>query len=363
MLRFLSEHTNPTKIVRHIGGNGFLATYNSKNPGPTIVLRAELDALPISENSSLLHRSKIFGASHKSGHDGHMATLAALGVLLKRNPVPIGRVILLFQPSEETGKGALAFLDDKRLSRYTPDYVFTLQNVPGFSFGDILIRDGVFTAASAGLEISLYGKSAHPSTPELGVNPMYAVAEMVEDLKRYSIEDVPNGKNNLVTPVHCRVGNPGFGTSPDVAQLFLSLRANTIADFKLLKKQVLGSISSKAHKYGLKYDTLWKEEFPNVRSNAECNLLLRECAEALDMNVMQVPQPFQWSDDFGHFTQKFTGAMFGVGAGVTHPPIHSPEYDFPDELLKTGATFLHKLVFSIATKALKNAGVEKASAG
>ena len=145
---FLST-TKPDRIVTELGGYGVAAIYEGSEPGPSVMLRAELDALPIEELSPIPHRSAIAGTAHLCGHDGHMATLAAVARGLGRQPPRKGRAILLFQPAEEDGSGAAAVLADPRFADITPDFAFALHNMPGIPFGRALLAEGPVIAPPA----------------------------------------------------------------------------------------------------------------------------------------------------------------------------------------------------------------------
>ena len=126
---FIEKH-HPTEIIENIGGNGLAVVYEFGKQGKTIVIRCELDALPIEEKNDFEHRSTIKGVSHKCGHDGHMAIVAGLIFWLKEQLFTKGKVVLLFQPAEETGQGAYKVLQDKRFQELKADYVFALHNIP-----------------------------------------------------------------------------------------------------------------------------------------------------------------------------------------------------------------------------------------
>ena len=134
VVRFL-QTTAPDEMVTGLGCTGVAAVFAGETPGPTVLIRAELDALPIAEISDLPHRSRIAGKSHMCGHDGHMATLAAVAKELQSDRPKRGRVILLFQPAEENGAGAAAVLADPAFARLKPDYAFSLHNMPGLPLG------------------------------------------------------------------------------------------------------------------------------------------------------------------------------------------------------------------------------------
>lgn len=140
-LRACLATMRPDRIIAGLGGHGVAAVYQGADPGPTVLFRAELDALPITEETGLGHRSTIAGKAHLCGHDGHMATLAALARGLGRQRPRRGRVVLLFQPAEETGAGAAAVLADPCFAAIAPDVSFSYHNMPGLPLGRVALAD------------------------------------------------------------------------------------------------------------------------------------------------------------------------------------------------------------------------------
>lgn len=169
-------------MITGLGGHEVAAIYEGGEPGPTVMVRAELDGLPIEEISEIPHRSELTGKGHLCGHDGHMTILMALAKGLGRERPAKGRVILMFQPAEENGAGAAAVLADPKFSEIKPDLVFSLHNFPGIRFGHAALRTGPVNCASRGMRISLSGKTAHASTPEFGIAPTFAMAALLAGL-------------------------------------------------------------------------------------------------------------------------------------------------------------------------------------
>lgn len=160
---------NPDEIISGIAGRGLVFIFNGREEGRTILFRSELDALPINEQNDFEYRSRKENVAHKCGHDGHMTILAGLASLLKSERPDKGKVVLLFQPAEETGEGAYAVLNDEKFAQIKPDYVFALHNLPGFMAGSVVVKPGIFAAASKGMIIKLHGKTSHASEPETGL--------------------------------------------------------------------------------------------------------------------------------------------------------------------------------------------------
>src|SRR5699024_9882230 len=156
-----------------------LAEISADKPGNTVLIRCELDALPIQEtNTNLSYKSNKAGVSHKCGHDGHMTILLGLAEKLKQTPPKTGKVLLLFQPSEENGRGAEGVLKSGILQNYAIDFMFALHNVPGFPLGSVVCRPGSFTPSVESLTVELIGKTSHAGMPEKGVNPALTIAKL-----------------------------------------------------------------------------------------------------------------------------------------------------------------------------------------
>src|SRR5699024_2334052 len=162
------------------GGNGMVASYEGDEEGSTVMIRCELDALPIAEENDIEYKSTHEGNGHKCGHDGHMAILCGVAKCLEAERPAKGKVQLLLQPAEETGEGAARMLDDKTFKKFNPDVIFALHNVPGFETHQIVCREGVFAAASEGLIVRFKGATSHAAQPEEGRSPALAMAQLVQ---------------------------------------------------------------------------------------------------------------------------------------------------------------------------------------
>lgn len=158
--KFILEH-HSGKIMELESG-GLAVTYDF-GEGPVVMLRCELDALPIEEENDFAHRSKVSGVSHKCGHDGHMAIVAGVGLNLQEKIYKRGKVILLFQPAEETGKGAYAVLNDPGFAQLKPNYIFALHNLPGEPLNSVIMVDNYFSATVQSFRLELTGKQDRKS--------------------------------------------------------------------------------------------------------------------------------------------------------------------------------------------------------
>jgi amidohydrolase len=334
----------PAQVITKMGGHGLAAVFEGCADGPTVLIRAELDGLPIDEELAIDHRSQHAGASHKCGHDGHMTMVAALAPLLHEKPVDRGRVVLLFQPAEEIGQGARWVLDDEKYKSLRPDYVFALHNLPGYGKGAIVVRRGVFAAGSVGLIVELQGATSHAAEPQEGKSPALAVAALIEQLSALPQFHTALYEAAKVTVVHVKLGEVAFGTSPGMATVAATLRAYEQDVLARLKQCCVEKIQALAAAHDLTVRHRWTEEFPPTVNDDSCVERIERTARALDLPLRPREIPFPWSEDFGNFTMAHKGAMFGLGSGVDQPALHHPTYDFPDALLAKGIAMFESIV-------------------
>lgn len=336
LIAFL-QNLHPDLLVTSIGGHGILAVYKGEVSGRTVLLRCDMDALSINENAKLEYRSGTNGVSHKCGHDGHMAIMCGVATELAVNRPMQGTVILLFQPAEETGQGAVRIL--KQL-KYRPDQCFALHNLPGFQLGSVITKAGSFAGASRGMIVKLKGESSHAAEPQCGNSPAAAVASIILYLNRISEKTT----GIIATVVHVRIGEVAFGTSPEDATVMITLRAPDAKEMNLFSNRVAEYINKTAEEEHLMCDLSWTEEFPATSNSELSSSIIKASADHLGCNVIALTRPFLWSEDFGHFTDKFSGAMFALGAGLDTPALHSSSYDFPDRLIPVGVAMFMEIL-------------------
>jgi amidohydrolase len=335
VVRFLQD-TGPDSIVEGLGGTGIAVIYDSGLPGPTVMIRAELDALPIEELGDPEYKSKIAGKSHMCGHDGHMATLAGVGRALGRERPKSGRAILLFQPAEENGAGAAAVIADENFRPLTPDYSLSLHNMPGVRFGHVWLKDGPANCASRGMKITLTGKTAHAAYPETGTSPVTAVATLMPALNALSTGTVSDGDLVRATVTHAAIGEPTVGVSPGHGEIWVTLRTSTDDQMAALVDQAETMAREAAEASGLVLSVDYQEVFGHCVNDAEAADILRAAMDA--ESVTHEPgEGFRASEDFGRFGAVSKSAMLFLGAGENHPAPHNPNYDFPDDLIPIGS--------------------------
>ncbi|MEX0968028.1 MAG: amidohydrolase [Bacteroidia bacterium] len=342
LLEFLRQ-CHPDRILHHLGQTGFAVEYDSQQEGPVLMFRSELDGLLVEDKLDVTYISQNEGKGHKCGHDGHMAMLAGLAQHLHENPPKRGKVILLFQPAEETGEGAGWLLKDERFLEIQPDIVYAIHNMPGAPLGEVGVRKGNFASASEGMVIKLMGQTSHAGHPEEGRNPAYAIAEIIQEVKNmdqwYNFEDFVLG-----TIVQLSVGEISFGISPGYGELRLTLRAHKQDDLNRLKGVAQEKLAEIVQKHNLSHRISWHEAFTSTVNSEDAIEQVIKAAKANNMAHKEKDAPYRWSDDFGQLLSAYHGAMFTLGAGEDHPQLHSTDYDFPDELIEKGVAIYASLV-------------------
>lgn len=346
MVELLSA-SNPDRIVEGIGGAGVMAIFDSGTEGQHVVIRAELDALPIVETNDFDYRSTVDGVSHKCGHDGHMTILIGLAERLARKRPERGKVALLFQPSEETGTGAQAVISDEKFTAFKPDYMFALHNLPKYKRGSILVKTGAFTASVKSMIIKLTGKVSHAAEPENGVNPGLPIAEIVQQAVSLSNNNINRHDFILVTPIQIDMGAEAYGVSAGNGIVRLTIRTWTETEMKELESRLIEIVNRASLIYGIKTEVEWTQVFRTTRNDEEAVKYIEQAAKSCDYELSIQETPFKWGEDFGAFTQNYTGAMFAVGAGLDTSALHNDDYDFPDEILMHGVNMFDSIIRQI----------------
>ncbi|WP_420584122.1 amidohydrolase [Ruegeria sp.] len=325
------------QVLTGIGGHGVAAVYGSGQTGPTVAIRCELDGLPIQELSEADHASRVPGKGHLCGHDGHMVMVLGVADHLSRNRPETGRVVLIFQPAEETGQGAIAYRADPKFPDIAPDFVFSLHNLPGLALGEVQLCEGPANCASRGMKIVLTGKTSHAAAPQDGVSPAGALAILMPQLAELGKGGELAADFALTTVTHVSLGEPTFGVAPGHAELWVTLR--TVADARMqhLIDEAEALVAQVASDQGLQHQISYEDAFEAcVNAPEAVDILDRSCAET-GVSCELVPRPQKFSEDFGQFGKGAKAAMFWLGSGTNQPQLHNPDYDFPDALIPVGA--------------------------
>ena len=337
---------HPDEILEQLGGAGLGFIYHGEQEGDVVMLRAELDALPISEHGQFPHCSAREGISHKCGHDGHMAILMGVAAELGKRKLRRGKLVLLFQPAEETGEGANRVLADPRFQQLIPDYVFALHNQPGLPERAIAVKEQSITIASTGMRISLLGKTAHAMAPENGISPVAAVKEIHTRIQELHYPDRTAENFSLITTVGLFVGAEDYGVAPANGDIYLTVRAYKNETLNALLEQIGRVAEAVARTEQLQLSISYKESFSASVNDRQCTEIVKQAALDNHLQLIVLERCLGFSEDFGRLIEvaRKGGALFLLGAGEEKPNLHTPDYDFNDNIIQTGISMFSTLV-------------------
>lgn len=326
-----------------VGKTGLAVFFKGEEQGKKILLRADMDALPIEEINDFEYKSQNPGVSHKCGHDGHTTIMLGVASSLSQNRPESGEVCLVFQPAEENGTGARQMLEDKNFE-FKADKAFALHNLPGYPLHKIVCRKDTFTAAAKSLIFKLHGRTSHAAEPEKGINPGLAIAEILHLSESLSQVDFDRDDFRLITMVHVEMGEKAYGISAGYGEVHFTLRTwqNEVMD--KLDKDLVKAIERICAKQKLKLEKEYLEIFHANENDEEAYEIIKKAAAENGFEYEDRKTGFKWGEDFGLFTDRYKGAMFGIGSGENCPALHNPDYDYPDEITETGVKMFTKIL-------------------
>lgn len=338
LMQFVEENS---KLEVYDKGAYFYAVYRSaavKRPG--IAFRADFDALPMEDEIDAPYRSRIPGAAHKCGHDGHAAALCGLAAELEEL-APDRDVYLIFQHAEETGAGGKvckAVLEENDICE-----VYGCHNQYGEALGKILTRPDTINCASKGMSIRMIGEPTHASLPENGKNPVFALSNVVQAIP--VLADPTRCKGLLLcTVVQLNVGDYAFGMAASDGVLRCTIRAEHEEELNRLQQQLEDCAREQAQRYGLQVTFQYEDEFPENYNHPLGVEKVLEAARALGYKWEILEEPYKGSDDFGCFTKEKPGAYFFVGMGPDTPGHHTAAYDFNDDAIPYAVEMFKQLI-------------------
>ncbi len=337
-------------IIRNIGGTSLLAEIGSPKATKCMLVRAELDALPIQEINQFTYKSKIKGVSHKCGHDGHMTILLGLAQKLKSNPLSNTRVLLLFQTAEEIGTGAKSVIDSGVLNQYSIDGAIALHNIPGERANLILSKEKAFTPSVLSVKFGLKGKETHAAMPQSGVNPSYLIADIINYAQERQNINSTDDNFILYTPIELSAGKDAYGTAAGNGTIGFTMRAwdNELLQKHLADLKAFVHERAKESKIELVVDVF--DEFEANNNDSALHSALKRACKTIACEFKEMENPFTWGEDFGAISRLAPSMMFGLGAGETCPDLHNPDYDFPDEIVPTGVNVFYQTLKEIDKK-------------
>jgi len=328
-------------VVRGLGKTGVVATLRGGD-GPMIGLRADIDALAMEERNEVDYRSEHEGRMHGCGHDGHIAMLLGAARYLAETGGLPGTVAFIFQPAEENEAGAEAMIRDGLFERFPVAAVYGLHNWPGMEEGVIATRVGPQLAAFDVFEITLGGQGAHAATPHLGNDVVVGAASLTMQLQTIVSRAINPLDGAVVSATQIHAGD-AFNVIPAEAVLRGCVRhfSTTVQD--AIEERMRTLCQGVATGFGLHVDIDYQRRYPvTANSAAETAVALKAAADVVGQGrVAADVAPTMGSEDFGFMLGVKPGCYVWLGAGDAGPGgnLHSPTYDFNDNLLEIGAAY------------------------
>ncbi|MFJ7143179.1 MAG: M20 aminoacylase family protein [Pseudomonas protegens] len=323
-----------------IGRTGVVGVLRNGTGTRTLGLRADMDALPIIENTGAPYSSRHGGCMHACGHDGHTTILLGAARYLAATRAFDGTLNLIFQPAEEGQGGAEAMLADGLLERFPCDALFGLHNMPGLPAGHLGFREGPMMASQDLLEVIVEGVGGHGSMPHLAVDPLVAAASMVMALQTVVARNIDAQEAAVVTVGALQAGEAA-NVIPQQALLRLSLRALNAPVREQMLERVKAIIRTQAESFGCSASIDHRPAYPVlINSPEETEFARRVGVELVGAESVNGNTPkLMGSEDFGWMLQRCPGSYLFIGNGVAQPMVHNPGYDFNDDILLTGAAY------------------------
>jgi hippurate hydrolase len=338
------------EVATGIGGTGVVGVlHGAGGPGvgeaETILLRADMDALPIEEATGAPHASTNPGVMHACGHDGHTTMLLGAARLLAETRSFRGTVVFVFQPAEEGGAGAKAMLQDGLLDRWPAGRVFGMHNWPGMPVGAFAVREGPTMAMADEFEITIAGRGGHAAKPELARDPIVAGAALVQ-----ALQTIVSRRVDPVEPAVLSVTrfNAGFthNVIPETAVLGGTVRTFSETVHAAIREEMALQCAQIGAAFGVTIRFEPSADFyPPVLNHPEAARLAGAVLDDLAGRdaVTHGHDPVMGSEDFAFFAQARPGAFVFCGTGDV-APLHHPEYDFNDDTLPWGVAYWRRLV-------------------
>ncbi len=325
-------------VEEGIGRTGVVGLIHGRNgAGRTIGLRADMDALPITETSGADHASEVPGRMHACGHDGHMAMLLGAARYLAETRAFDGTVAAIFQPAEEGGAGGEAMVGDGLMERFGIAEVYGMHNWPGLELGTFAIRPGAFFAATDVFEIGVIGQGGHAAKPHETVDPVVIAAEIVLALQTIAARVVDPVEQVVVSVTAVESASQAFNVIPGRVALKGTVRSLD-PGVRDMAEARLGRIArGVAEAHGARAEVRYERNYPVMANHAAETELAAEAARRV-AGECGAAELVMGGEDFAYMLEARPGAYILVGNGET-APLHSPDYDFSDAAIPAGCSW------------------------
>ena len=341
------------EVHRGLGKTGVVGVIQGR-PGPrSIGLRADIDALPMTEHNQFTHASRYAGRMHACGHDGHTAMLLSAAQHLAATRDFDGKVILVFQPAEEGGGGAREMIQDGLFERFPIDAIFGMHNWPGMPAGTFAIKDGPCFASSNEFHITIRGKGCHGAMPHLGIDPVPVACQLVLAFQTILTRNLRPIETGVISVTMIQAGE-ATNVVPESVTLQGTVRTFTDETLDLIEERMRELSHQLSAAFGATAEFEFQRNYPpTINHSAETAFARQVMTEVVGPERVQLFEATMGAEDFSFFLQHKPGAYFVIGNGDgTHREgghglgpctLHNPSYDFNDELIPLGGTLWVKL--------------------
>lgn len=337
------------EVVTGLGQTGVVGVIKGRKPADgrnvkAIGLRADMDALPIHEETNLPYQSKTPGKMHACGHDGHTAMLLGAARYLSETRNFAGDAVMIFQPAEEGGAGAAAMIKDGLMDRFAIDQVYGMHNIPGMPLGSFAIRPGPLMASMDKLVIKVEGKGAHAAMPHKGVDPVLAGAQLVVALQSIVSRSIDPLESAVLSICSFHAGHTS-NVIPQTADMLGTVRTLKPKVRDLVEQRMKEVAAGVAQATGTRIELNYNRGYPVVVNHPDqTDIALKTAADVVGAaNVNANTTPIMGAEDFAYMLEARPGAFIFMGNGDS-AGLHHPAYNFNDDAIVHGSSYWVKLV-------------------
>jgi amidohydrolase len=335
-------------IHRGLGKTGVVGIVRNGTSDRAVGLRADIDALPMTEHNTFAHASTYPGRMHACGHDGHTAMLLAAARHLSRHRHFDGTVYLIFQPAEEGGAGAREMMRDGLFEKFPMEAVFGAHNWPGLQVGQFALKSGPVMASSNEFRITIRGKGSHAALPHNGIDPVPVACQMVQAFQTIITRNRRPVDPGVISVTMIHAGE-ATNVVPDACELQGTVRTFSLELIDLIEQRMRAIAEHTCAAFGAQCEFEFRRNYPpTINHPAETEFARRVLGQVVGADNVLEYEPTMGSEDFSFFLQAKPGCYFVIGNGDgTHREgghglgpcmLHNPSYDFNDELIPLGAT-------------------------
>ena len=327
------------EVVEGIGRTGVVGVIKGRETGSgkVIGLRADMDALPIHEQTGLDYASKTDGAMHACGHDGHTAMLLGAAQYLAETRNFDGTVVVIFQPAEEGGGGGREMCEDGMMDRFGIQEVYGMHNWPGMPTGSFGIRPGSFFAATDQFDITFEGRGGHAAKPHETVDTTVMAAQAVLALQTITARNADPVEQIVVSVTAFETSSKAFNVIPQRVQMKGTVRTMSADMRSLAEKRINEICNGIAGTFGGTADVTYHRGYPVMVNHEEQTEFAADVARSISGDCVEAPL-VMGGEDFAFMLEERPGAYILVGNGDT-AAVHHPEYNFNDEAIPAGCSW------------------------